>query len=116
MKKFIVVLSLVCSFGAMAESNYKCFGTEPFWAMSITQDKLAFGLFDDDTVTEDILSRETAQGTSQDFAFVVTTKSASATIIAGECSDGMSDNIYSHHVVYKNASSTLYGCCNQTSK
>jgi len=116
MKKFIVILSLACSFSAMADSNYKCFGTEPFWGMELTQNKLILDLFGDSKISEDLISRETAQGVGEEYVFVASTKTASATIITGECNDGMSDDIFSHHVVYKNASTTLYGCCNKTSK
>jgi len=116
MKKSLVILSLICSFSAMADSGYKCFGTEPFWGMELTQNKLIFGLFPEDRTVEDVLSKEIAQGTGEDYAFVVTTKNATATVIAGECSDGMSDKIYSHHVVYKNSTATLYGCCDKNSK
>lgn len=116
MKKMIVILALSCSFTAMANTSYQCFGTEPFWGMELVDNKLVLDLFDETKNTETVLSRDTAAGMANEFAFIAKTKNSTATIVTGECSDGMSDNVYSHHVVYTDGKVVLYGCCNQSLK
>lgn len=104
------------SFSALADNNYKCFGTEPFWGMELVNNSLVLDLFDETKTSEEVISRETAAGMANEFAFIAKTKNSSATIVTGECSDGMSDEIYSHHVVYTDGRAVLYGCCNKSSK
>lgn len=116
MKKFIAILILTFSFSALANSNYKCFGTEPFWGMELVNNSLTLDLFDEEKITEEVLSRDTAAGLATEFAFIAKTNKSSATIVTGECSDGMSDRIYSHHVVYTDGKVVLYGCCDRSSK
>lgn len=114
MKKLIVLLSLVMSASAMASTDFSCSGTEPFWDLSIKGNEMSYNLFmsDETTKTEEVISRQTAIGVSEDYALVVKTATSSATIITGECSDGMSDTIYSNHIIYNSGDAVLYGCCN----
>ncbi|MBY0416410.1 MAG: hypothetical protein K2Q18_19700 [Bdellovibrionales bacterium] len=116
MKKIIALLTLTVSITAMADTtNYKCFGTEPFWDFKIKENQTVFNeMFEDETKTETILSRVTAANVGDNTAFVVKTKSTTATVVAGACSDGMSDETYSHHIVLENDTSVLYGCCNES--
>ncbi len=111
MKKFIALLALTASLSAMA-TDYKCVGTEPFWSLKITETQMSLDM-EDVVRTESVQSKIQAAGMADEFAFVVTSASGSATVISGECSDGMSDNIYSHHVVVKAGPMVLAGCCNQ---
>ena len=45
------------------------------------------------------------------FATVTKTKYATLTTVMGECSDGMSDEVYSHHAVFDIGGAVLAGCC-----
>lgn len=113
MKKFIALLSLTLSLTAMADTNYSCLGTEPFWGLKIEGENATFSNPVTDTAkVEQVTSRTSAAGVQEDFAFILTTENALAAISQTECSDGMSDNVYSHQIIYKNADSVLYGCCN----
>ncbi len=113
MKKLIVLLSIVMSSSLLA-SDLSCGGTEPFWDLEIKGSTVTYnGFFADETTTkEEIVSKTNAAGLADDFAFVIKTPNATATIVTGECSDGMSDTIYSQHIMYTTADSVLYGCCN----
>jgi uncharacterized membrane protein len=113
MKKFIALLSLTLSMTAMADTNYSCLGTEPFWGLDIVGENVTFSnpVLENSTV-EQVSSRTTAAGVQEDFAFVLTTENSISAISQTECSDGMSDEVYSHQIIYKNADSVLYGCCN----
>lgn len=115
MKLTFALLALAFTLSSASASEYSCFGTEPFWGVNITPTEMSFD--DVETVkTEKITSRESAAGVGDEFAFVVKSKSYSATVIMGECNDGMSDNIYSHHIMFEGADGynrPVYGCCNQ---
>lgn len=111
MKKLIAVLALTLSVSTMA-SEFSCVGTEPFWSLKITETQMSLDMMDG-VQTEAVQSKTQAAGTAEDYAFVVTSASGSATVVRAECNDGMSDNIYSHHVVLKSGSVVLAGCCNQ---
>ena len=108
MKKFIALLSLTLTFSVMADTNFACLGTEPFWGLTVEGSNATFTSASDATQTTETALITTVAGNT-----VVTTESAKATIIAGECNDGMSDNVYSSSIEYKIGASTLYGCCNK---
>jgi len=115
MKTIIALLALAFSVSSATASEYECFGTEPFWGAKITDSHISVDNFES-KFSEKITSRETAAGVGDEYAFVVKTKKLSASVITGECNDGMSDNIYSHHIILEGADSfsrPLYGCCNK---
>lgn len=114
MKKVIALLALTLSMTAMADTSLSCFGTEPFWSLKIEENKTVFTDFSTDTTeekTEEVISNTPAAGTADGYAFVVKTENATANVVLGECNDGMSDNVYSHHILYTTGSQVLYGCC-----
>lgn len=116
MKSTIALLALAFTMASATASEYSCFGTEPFWDVKISKTHMSFSDFDDQPKVEEIISRETAAGVGDEYAFVVKSKSLSATVITGECNDGMSDNIYTHHVMVEGGdvfNRPVYGCCNK---
>jgi uncharacterized membrane protein len=114
MKTIITFFALSLSISAMAESDFSCAGTEPFWGLNLIGSEISLTTpATESAVTEAVTSRTNASGTQEDFVFVATTATATATILSGECSDGMSDEIYSHHIVYNTGDLVLYGCCNK---
>ncbi len=114
LKKFISLLVLTCSFAVVAGSDYACIGTEPFWSLDIGGNKLSLSLpLGDSPMTEEVISRVNAQNTAEDCAFVVKSESITATVLTGQCSDGMSDKVYSNHLVFTIGDSAMYGCCDK---
>ena len=116
MKKSILALVLALSATAGLASEYSCFGTEPFWGAKITKSELMVDDFENQS-SEVITSKNTAIGVGEEYVFVVKTKNKSMTVVTGECSDGMSDTIYSHHAVLDLGNNKVfYGCCNVQKK
>ncbi|MBC7427920.1 MAG: hypothetical protein H7336_04855 [Bacteriovorax sp.] len=99
----------------MAASDFSCGGTEPFWDLTIKGSTVTYNAFlaDESIKVEKIISRTQAAGTQEDTAVVIKSETLTSTILAGECNDGMSDNIYSHRIVLTSGDSVLTGCCNQ---
>lgn len=115
MKTTIALLALAFSVSSAFAGEYECFGTEPFWGAKITETHISVDNFESQT-SSPITYRETAAGVGDEYAFVVKSEKHSASIITGECNDGMSDNIYSHHIILEGADSfnrPVYGCCNR---
>ena len=112
MKTILATLLLTLSLTAMADTNFSCFGTEPFWGLKIDADSVTFNPYDLIPASEKITSRENALGVTEGYAFMITTATSTTAITTAECNDGMSDNVYSHTVLYKNADAVFYGCCN----
>lgn len=118
MKKLILLLALSFSVSAMA-IDYTCSGTEPFWGMSIKGEKLSYDYYGEVEVnkTEKILSKKFMAARPEAFGVVAKTRKVTATIVLNDqCSDGMSDQTYSHSVVLdiKALPMVLEGCCNET--
>lgn len=111
MKKLIVLLVMSLS-GSVMATEFSCIGTEPFWGLKITNTHVTLSR-ENVSKTEPVLSKISAIGATDNFAFVVTSVSGTATVIRGECSDGMSDKLYSHHTVLKSGPIVVAGCCDQ---
>lgn len=119
MKKLIFTLLFAATANsAFAGTIWKCGGTEPFWGATILENKVVFADPElENPSISSIVSRRSAAGVGPDYVFVVKTKSLSATVVSGSCTDGMSDTEYSHHIVIdRGHQSVLYGCCNPMKK
>jgi uncharacterized membrane protein len=113
-KKILSLLVLSFSINAFAGSDFTCGGTEPFWSLYLVGNEVSLSMpLGDEPTKEQVISRINATNIAEDVAFVIKTETASLTIIAGACSDGMSEDIYTHHIVYNSGDSMIYGCCNQ---
>lgn len=112
MKTILATLLLTLSLTAMADTNYSCFGTEPFWGIEVKGDSVTFNPYDLVPATEKITSRENALGVTEGYALMITTATTTTAITTAECNDGMSDNVYTHTVLYKTPDALFYGCCN----
>lgn len=116
MKKLLIASFVLASFNSMA-LDLSCFGTEPFWGLKLTDKTITYSSpeQEEDMVLK-VLAKNSAVGSSENFAFVVDTKYSSLTVISGECNDGMSDGTYPYHAVFKRDNVVLYGCCEPTTK
>lgn len=114
MKFFMTLALLLVSATSFAKTDLVCFGTEPFFSAGITGDSLGFGLIGEGDLVEPILSKINARGTNE-FAFKVKSQNLSATIITGDCNDGMSDRVYNYHILLEKGNEAFYGCCNKPS-
>ncbi|QYC10183.1 COG3650 family protein [Brevundimonas nasdae] len=90
-------------------------GTEPFWRVDITRDGLTYTRVDQPTRRAPNRG-VTVQGTVATFATSTDIKEAlNVTLIATECSDGMSDRVYPLTARVEIGNDTLTGCAASTS-
>lgn len=112
MKTILAALIAFTSLSSFA-STLNCIGTEPFWNAQITDKVIRFSDPENEKVSLKILSIKNAIGFGEGSAFIAKTKYASAAVTLGECSDGMSDEVYSHTIVLEMNGNVLAGCCNK---
>jgi uncharacterized membrane protein len=99
-------------------ASFTCAGTEPFWTLTVAGPSLTFdraGFKSSGKLS--IISTLQAAGMKPDVAKLVKTKRTTLTIVRGTCSDGMSDDKFSHHAVFEKRTvlggdDVFYGCCN----
>ena len=107
----VVFLSLF-AFAALA-SEINCSGTEPFWSLTVTGDKMVYSSpIEEDNATFKVVSALQAAGFAPGYITVIKSKYTSLTLVAGQCNDGMSDETYTHHAVFDKSGVILGGCCN----
>ncbi len=110
----ISILFLVLSLPVMADTpTFFCVGTEPFWSMNVSESEgwIRFRR-PEGNMSLRIISRRTANGSARYGAFITSSRYTSLTVARGECSDGMSDNIYTHTAVFDMGGNNIYyGCC-----
>lgn len=123
MKQILLAAALVLGFSQVASANVNdlfCVGTEPFFALDIS---VANGMMKE-TSPEDLKGTMykidgpiNAQGLQDSVVMVFKGHYSDITLnvisehVAGKCSDGMSDEEYSYHLVYVNGQNVKYGCC-----
>ena len=119
---FIIITSLLLSSASFAAiKGYVCTGTEPFFSLNInaTTGKMIYTSPENEkgssySVTNPLQARGVAEGNIVVFKGKKSDVSAtllSSTVAGKACSDGMSDNEYSYHLVYTNRQTVMYGCC-----
>ncbi|MCA3701076.1 COG3650 family protein [Brevundimonas sp.] len=88
----------------------RALGTEPFWAVDITTDAIAYSAVDSEGVRVSNPG-PTVQGTTAVYASAAEDGTALVvTLIATECSDGMSDRTYPLTARVELGGQTLNGC------
>ncbi|WGM32913.1 hypothetical protein [Brevundimonas sp. NIBR11] len=87
----------------------RAIGTEPFWAVDITPQTLIYSAPDDPGVSAPNPG-PTIQGTTAVYATTSNGTALVVTLIATECSDGMSDRVYPLTARVERGSQTLNGC------
>lgn len=93
-------------------SSFRCFGTEPFWSLSVDQGKAALSRPGETDAVRDATALST--GIFRDPTRAVTAGDMTLTAVPQICSDGMSDRLYGLHalLVLKGGEPRLLsGCC-----
>lgn len=113
MNSLLVALVLTAfSLPALA-GKISCGGTEPFWGLSVEGEYMRYSdPVMETTMSLKIVSRLQPVGYSEGYIQVIKSKFTSLTMVHGECNDGMSDEIYTHHAVFDNNGVIMGGCCN----
>ena len=113
MKKLLVCLAVSMISLSTFAASINCGGTEPFWNASVKKDVLTFSSPElVKSITLKVLSTQQAAGYSNNNIMVIKTKYTRLSVIAGECSDGMSENSFSHHAIFEKNGVVFGGCCN----
>lgn len=113
MKTLLIFAALFASASSFA-STISCAGTEPFWHIDIKGKTLEYSSPETPEGAKfTVTTIQEAAGAPTDLAKVIKTQFTSLTIVRGsDCTDGMSEQTYTHHAVYEIGGSVLYGCCN----
>lgn len=113
MKKLFVLFALTTFSLTSFAGDMKCGGTEPFWDASVSKGILKFN---EPTlsapVSLKVLSVTDAAGYTPGNIQIVKTKFSRLSIVMGQCNDGMSDQVYSHHAIFEKDGVVFGGCCN----
>lgn len=113
MKKLLLVLTLsVFSLSSFA-ADINCGGTEPFWSASVKNGILKYNdPTVDKAVSLKVIEVKDAAGYTPGNIQVIKTKFTRLSLVLGQCNDGMSDEVYSHHAIYEKDGVVFGGCCN----
>ncbi|WGM48951.1 hypothetical protein KOAAANKH_03866 [Brevundimonas sp. NIBR10] len=87
----------------------RALGTEPFWGVEITASAITYTSIEGPPQTG-TNSGPTLQGTTATYASTIGDQPIEITLIATECSDGMSDRTYPLTAMVKLGGETLNGC------
>lgn len=107
----IVTTTAVHAQVAPASVQLRCVGTEPFWSVFVSRGRMTYSTPGQRDATLRVRSVNTAAGMSPETVRVIRSQHARLTVVAGACSDGMSDLEYGYHAVYEHSDTVLYGCC-----
>jgi uncharacterized membrane protein len=113
MKQIILIISLIILSSPVFAANLECGGTEPFWGATVKGGLVTY--LDpnlDKAIKLKVTSINQAAGYSLNNIMVIKTKFTRLTVVEGKCSDGMSDETYSHNAVFEKDGIVLGGCCN----
>lgn len=102
---------------ALAFDNFDCVGTEPFWKLSITEQKFTFTLKDEPISTMTAVEPKPAENMNFDHIRVFHTKlinkEAIIVIQKQSCTDGMSDSAFAYEGLFITNDKVFHGCCNK---
>lgn len=120
MKHALALLAICVSSSAGLAHDFKCFGTEPFWDLTINDRQIRYstpGSSSELTPTQPT----SARGMAEDYVLVYRTRTATGSkepvtivlqkSVSSECSDGMSDFSYPYYGVLVSDREVLAGCC-----
>lgn len=118
-KRYFYLFSLLLFTPAMALAfdNFDCVGTEPFWKLSITDQKFTFTLKDASISTMTAVEPKSAENMNFDHIRVFRTKlnnkEAIIVIQKQSCTDGMSDNAFAYEGLFITYDKVFHGCCSK---
>ncbi|MCA2962235.1 MAG: hypothetical protein IOD12_18430 [Silvanigrellales bacterium] len=124
MKTFSAIATLVLAGlfapAALADASKvtSCFGTEPFWGLTIAGKSVAFRTADGLTRTSDTSGARAALGTLTSYVALYQGKVKeepgrflNVIVKAEQCSDGMSDEGFPYSVLVLSGTELYSGCC-----
>ncbi len=114
---YLLTLPLYLPAVGMAFDNFDCVGTEPFWKLSITAQKITFTQQTASTVTMPAVEPKPAENMSMDHIRVFRTKldnkEAIIVIQSQSCTDGMSEDVFPYEGLFISSDKVFHGCCSK---
>lgn len=97
-----------------AVATFHVVGNEPFWALEITATGLRFRTPEDTAGAFFPRAAPSAAGDTLTWSAVAGSRTIEARLWPSECSDGMSDRVWSHRATVRVDTTTYQGCAAQT--
>lgn len=94
--------------------TFRVAGTEPFWALEITRRELRFITPEDTSGLRFPRDPSVTSGDTLRWSAMAYGTTIEARIWPSQCSDGMSDRVWTHRAVVRVDSTTYRGCAVQT--
>lgn len=116
--KFISLILISLSSLIAQATTFKCVGTEPFWNAQINLSTGMAKISSAEMLEGSSIQTEIKQavGTSGNYAFTAKGKYTTFAVVENStCSDGMSEDKYTHSVLMINDvnAAPLFGCCKE---
>jgi len=102
---------------ALAFDSFDCVGTEPFWKLSITDQKFTFTQNTASASTMPAVEPKPAENMNMDHIRVFRTKLSNKEIIIviqkQSCTDGMSEDVFAYEGLFISSDKVFHGCCSK---
>lgn len=119
LKRYFYLFSILLFFPVtgLAFDSFDCVGTEPFWKLSITDQKFTFTQQDSSISTMATVEPKPAENMNFDHIRVFRTKLNNKEVIIviqkQSCTDGMSENAFAFEGLFITNDKVFHGCCNK---
>lgn len=118
-KKYSYLLALFLYFPAVALAfdSFDCVGSEPFWKLSISDQKFTFIQQAQPIVTMPAVEPKPAENMSLDHIRIFRTKLTNKEVIIviqkQSCTDGMSEDVFAYEGLFISSDKVFHGCCSK---
>lgn len=117
-KKYFSLFSLLLApMVTFASNNFDCVGTDPFWKLSITDQKIAFSQQSTLVSTMPAVEPHPAENMNFDHIRVFRTKldnkDAIIVIQKQSCTDDTSEDVFSYEGLFITSDKVFHGCCSK---
>lgn len=114
---YLLGLLLFLPVVAFAFDSFDCVGTEPFWKLSITDQKFTFTQQTLPIITMPAVEPKPAENMNMDHIRVFRTKlnnkEAIIVIQKQSCTDGSSQDVFAYEGLFISSDKVFHGCCSK---
>lgn len=114
---YLLSIFLYSPLAALAFDNFDCVGTEPFWKLSIVDQKFTFIQKDVPVITMPAVEAKPAENMSIEhirvFRTTLNNKEAIIIIQKQSCTDGTSEEMFPYEGLFINSDKVFHGCCSK---
>lgn len=102
---------------AFAFDSFDCVGTEPFWKLSITDQKITFTQQTAPLLTMPTVEPKPAENMNMEHIRVFRTKLSNKEVIIiiqkQSCTDGKSEDVFAYEGLFISNDKVFHGCCSK---